>query len=344
MMKYENKIDIKSAYTSRNRRLMYIILAMSITVLILAILTLIYGNTVYPIGTIFKVLMGENISGATFTIMTLRLPRMLAAILCGLAFGMAGYIFQSLLSNPLASPDIIGITSGSSVAVVFAILFLGLEGAVVSMIAVVAGILVSGMIYGISSLGGFSNSKMVLTGIGFQYFFLALMSWLLLISSEYDVPKALHWISGSINDVKIEEIPVLFLVVIVCGSMLLYFEKHLGIIELGDEYATALGLDLKKSRLILVFLSLLLLAFATSVSGPLSSISFLSAPIATRMMKGNRKNALIPSALIGAILVLASDLVGQNLFAVRYPVGVITGILGAPYLLLVLLRVNKRSD
>lgn len=344
MMKYENKIDIKSAYTSRNRRLMYIILAMSITVLILAILTLIYGNTVYPIGTIFKVLMGENISGATFTIMTLRLPRMLAAILCGLAFGMAGYIFQSLLSNPLASPDIIGITSGSSVAAVFAILFLGLEGAVVSMIAVVAGILVSGMIYGISSLGGFSNSKMVLTGIGFQYFFLALMSWLLLLSSEYDVPKALHWISGSINDVKIEEIPVLFLVVIVCGSMLLYFEKHLGIIELGDEYATALGLDLKKSRLILVFLSLLLLAFATSVSGPLSSISFLSAPIATRMMKGNRKNALIPSALIGAILVLASDLVGQNLFAVRYPVGVITGILGAPYLLLVLLRVNKRSD
>lgn len=344
MMKYENKIDIKSAYTSRNRRLMYIILAMSITVLILAILTLIYGNTVYPIGTIFKVLMGENISGATFTIMTLRLPRMLAAILCGLAFGMAGYIFQSLLSNPLASPDIIGITSGSSVAAVFAILFLGLEGAVVSMIAVVAGILVSGMIYGISSLGGFSNSKMVLTGIGFQYFFLALMSWLLLLSSEYDVPKALHWISGSINDVKIEEIPVLFLVVIVCGSMLVYFEKYLGIIELGDEYATALGLDLKKSRLILVFLSLLLLAFATSVSGPLSSISFLSSPIATRMMKGNRKNALIPSALIGAILVLASDLVGQNLFAVRYPVGVITGILGAPYLLLVLLRVNKRSD
>lgn len=328
----------------KNRINFYLVCAlMSTIIVILSILMMTLGNTNYSLYTVFEVLMGNSIKGATFTIMELRLPRMLGAIICGIAFGISGYIFQTLLSNPLASPDIIGVTSGSSVAAVFAILFLGLEGTFVSIVAVIAGILVSAFIYIISNHGGFSNSKMILTGIGFQAFLMALLSWLLLISSEYDVAKALHWISGSINDVSMDNLPVLYAVVILCSIVLIYFERHLKVLELGDEYAKTLGLNLNKSRITLVFLAIVLISFATSVSGPLSSVSFLSAPISTRILKSGRDSALIPSGFVGAILVMASDIVGQNMFAVRYPVGIITGILGAPYLIFVLTRINKEN-
>ena len=118
--------------------------------------------------------------------------------------------------------------------------------------------------------------------------------------------------------------------------------KTVSVIQLGDELSSTLGARPIFSRTVLIFLTLLLTAFATAATGPIASISFLAGPIASRISSSGRNN-MVSSALVGAILVLASDLVGQYAFAVKYPVGVITGILGAPYLLFLLFNMNKKG-
>lgn len=342
-MKYQIKNNITAGYRLRQKRYLLVSVLLFFLVFLLALLMMTYGNTSYSPALIWKVLMGEEIKGVSFTIRTLRLPRMLSAVLCGSAFGMAGNTFQKLLGNPLASPDIIGITSGASAAAVFGILVLGLDGNAVSFLAVISGLLVSCLIYALSRGSGFSNSRLILTGIGIQAFLNALLSWILLKAPEYDVPSALRWLSGSLNGVRLENIPLLAIAVLFSSFVLFLLHRHLLVLQLGDASAVTLGVSIGRIRLLLMLSALLLAAFATSVTGPIASVAFLSGPIASRISGGGRSN-MIPSALTGALLVLAADLIGQFALPSRYPVGVITGILGAPYLLFLLLRMNRKGD
>ena len=334
---------ITDGYRKRQRRYVFTALTLLFLTFALACIMMIYGNTIYSPKTVLKVLSGEDVEGAVFTIRTLRLPRMLTAILCGLAFGMAGNTFQQLLGNPLASPDIIGVTSGASVAAVFGILVLKLNGGTVSLMAVFSGLLVSVLIYFLSQGGGFSNARLILTVIGMQAFLSAVISWMLLKASEYDVANALRWLSGSLNGVKLENIPRLALVVFGAGGAILLLNRQLSMLQLGEAHAVTLGVNVRRIRLTLILLALLLVAFATSVTGPVASVAFLSGPIATRL-SGNGKNGMLTSALTGSTLVLASDLIGQFALPSRYPVGVVTGILGAPYLLFLLLQMNDKGE
>lgn len=342
-MKYE-KTAILDGYRKRNRRYLLVCGVMGFIILGLAIFEMVYGNTVYPISTVIKALMGENIKGASYTIVSIRLPRMSGGLLCGFAFGMAGNIFQKLLRNPLASPDIIGVTSGSSVAAVYCILVLHLSGSIVSIIAMLSGLLVSAIIYWLAQSGpyGFSNSRLILTGIGAQAFLNALVSWLLLKAAQYDVPNALRWLSGSLNNVNLSEIPRLLFVTATVSLFLSVFYKHLEIIELGEHHAITLGLNKNAIRITFILGALILIAFATSISGPIASVAFLSGPIANKLA-GEGKSNMLSSGLTGSILVMASDMAAQYAFPARYPVGVLTGILGAPYLIYLLLSYNRKG-
>ena len=183
-------------------------------------------------------------------------------------------------------------------------------------------------------------------GLGDVYkrqFLNAIISWLLLKASEYDVANALRWLSGSLNGVKLSEVLPLAIVVGAAGCGILLLNRQLTMLQMGESHAITLGVKSKRIRLILILLSLLLVAFATSVTGPIASVAFLAGPIASRLCGGGRTN-MLSSALVGSVLVLASDLIGQFALPSRYPVGVVTGILGAPYLIFLLLRMNKKSE
>ena len=329
---------VEAGYRRRQRKSTVITLVLAVLVLMLAAFMMLYGNTIYTPRQVWDAL-NEVEGSAVFTVKTLRLPRMLTAILAGFAFGMAGNTFQ----QPLASPDIIGVTSGASVAAVFGILVLKLPGSVVSLLAVASGLLVSCLIYLLAQGGGFSNARLILTGIGMQAFLNAIVSWLLLKASEYDVASALRWLSGSLNGVKLENVPLLAVVVIAASCTIFLLDKQLAMLQMGESHAVTLGVKSKMVRLALILLSLLLVAFATSVTGPIASVAFLAGPIASRLCGGGRTN-MLASALVGSVLVLASDLIGQFALPSRYPVGVVTGILGAPYLIFLLLRMNKKSE
>lgn len=335
-----NLNPIQAGYARRRFRRMTVILILSALVLILAGAMLMIGNTQYPLETVIRVVFGEEIQGTSFAVRSIRLPRMLAGLLVGIAFGMAGNTFQTMLRNPLASPDIIGVTSGSSVAAVFFILVLNISGTVVSLAAVVSGLCVAMFIYIISKGGSFSGGRLILIGIGIQAMLNAVISFLLLRASQYDVPAAMRWLNGNLNGVQMKSIPGLFLAVFLFGFILLVLGRHLKILELGEHSAVTLGLNTDRTRFLLVLGAVFLIAFATSVTGPVSFVAFLAGPIAGRM-SGTGSSNVLPAGLTGAVLVLGADLIGQYAFNVRFPVGVITGILGAPYLLYLLIRMNR---
>ena len=343
MRSTNNSIIIKHAYYKRRARAIIANVSLIAIVLCICIMMLLYGNTNYSLDVVIRVLRGENIQGATFAIATLRLPRMLSGLLVGIAFGIAGNTFQTMLRNPLASPDIIGVTSGSSVAAVFCILVLGLSGPAVSIISVISGLLVSMLIYLLSKDISFSGSRLILIGIGIQAMLQAAISFLLLKASQYDVPGAMRWLSGSLNGMTMKGIPTLFIVVMVFGIISLLFTKYLQVIELGDEFATTLGIRLNLVRIILILSTVFLIAFATSTTGPIAFVAFLAGPIASKIV-GRGSSNVLASGLVGALLVLSSDMIGQYVFSTRFPVGVITGILGAPYMLFLLICINRRGE
>lgn len=332
--------DVELGFKKRKLRFLFVSMCLVVLTLILSGAILYLGNTRYPLSVILKVLAGEQIKGATFAIMTLRLPRMLAGLLAGMAFGMAGCTFQTMLRNPLASPDIIGITSGSSVAAVFCILVLQISGSAVSIAAVISGLLVSALIYMLSRGGSFSGGRLILIGIGLQAMLNAVISYLLLRANQYDVPAALRWLNGSLNGIQMKSIPALFFTVLLFGGLLILLGRKLKILELGEHSAITLGLRTDQTRILLVLCAVFLIAVATAVTGPISFVAFLAGPIAS-WLAGKGIATILPAGLTGAVLVLLADIIGQYAFATNFPVGIITGILGAPYLLYLLIRMNR---
>lgn len=331
---------VRLGFRRRRIRFMTVTILLTVFTLILCGCMLYLGNTKYPLDVIIRVLLGEEVKGASFAISTIRLPRMLAGLLAGLAFGMAGNTFQTMLRNPLASPDIIGVTSGASVAAVFCILILNISGMMVSFAAVVAGILVAFIIYVLSRGGNFSGGRLILIGIGVQAMLNAVISFLLLRANQYDVPAALRWLSGSLNGIQMKNIPLLFVIVILFGFILNLLGRQLKILELGEQSAVTLGLKTDQARILMILSAVFLIAYATAVTGPISFVAFLAGPIAGRLAGAGNSNTL-PAGLTGASLVLLADLMGQYMFSIRFPVGIITGILGAPYLIYLLIRMNR---
>jgi len=304
---------------------------------------MIYGNTVYAPREIFAVLAGKDLGKANYTILKLRLPRMIAGVAAGFAFGMAGNIFQTVLRNSLASPDIIGVSSSTGAAAVFCMSILGLGGLSVSVIAVIAGLAVSVLIVMLASKGGFSHARMILIGIGAQSLVHAFTSWILTRTSEYDVANTFRWMNGSLNSAELRQGLELIGVVIIGGVVLFLYNQNLRVIELGDEYAQTLGASPAISYRVLLGTAVVMVAFATAVTGPISSVAFLAGPIATRIT-GKSKSGILPSGLVGTILILGADMMGQYAFTSRFPVGIITGLLGAPYLLFLLITINRKGE
>ncbi|SOC40585.1 FecCD family ABC transporter permease [Ureibacillus acetophenoni] len=329
--------------TKRKHRYITTMVILNVITFALCCAMLMLGNTIYPVKDVLAVLLGEEVKGASFTVGTLRFPRMLACLLAGFAFGVGGYVFQTMLRNPLANPNVIGITAGSSAAAVFCIVVLQASNTVISIAAVVGGLLTVTIIYGFSRTTSFSIGRLILIGIGIQAMLNAFISYLMLIAKTHDLPTALRWLSGSLNGTKIETILPLLILLVICTPILMYFARHLEMLELGEQAATSLGVSTNRVRIILLVSAVLIIALATATTGPIAFISFLAGPIARRIV-GVGFSALIPSGLIGAILVLGADLIGQFAFETRFPVGVITGIIGAPYLIYLLIKMNREGN
>lgn len=299
------------------------------------------GDFPLPFGDVVATLFGGGSPESSFIVETLRLPRGLAAALVGAGFGVSGAIFQRLAHNPLASPDIIGVTAGAAACAVFVIVVLDGNGLDVTWGALVGSTLTSIAVYLLSYRRGVTGYRLVLIGIGVTAVLSAVTQYLLVRAEIFEAQRALVWLTGSLNGRGWDEVRPMAVALAVLLPMAFGMARHLRLLELGDDTAKGLGGRVELSRASLLLIGVALAAVGTASAGPIGFVALVSPQVARRLV-GARTVALAPSAACGALLLVASDLVARRLFApTELPVGVITAILGAPYLLFLLARANK---
>lgn len=292
-----------------------------------------------PVGDLPGILLGGGGQDA-YIVTQLRLPRAIAGLLAGFAFGIAGTLFQQLLRNPLASPDVIGVTQGASAAAVICMILFGLSGAALSVAAFAGAVGTGALIYLLARRGGVNGYRLVLIGIGIGAVLTSIVSYLMTWADVGLAQQALVWLTGNLNGRGWDDVTPLALALVVLVPAATLLARTLTALQLGDDSAAGLGLHVERTRLWLLLIATAAAAFATSVAGPISFVAFVANPIATRLLGGGRI-ALLPSALIGALVVLLADFVAQHLLTTQLPVGVVTGAVGAPYLLWLLATANR---
>ena len=329
----------------RSTRFAGVTIALVLVTAALLVVMVMVGQTWYGPDEVLAVIAGDVVPGASFDVGEIRLPRAIIGLLAGMAFGMAGTTSQTMLRNQLASPDIIGITSGASASAVFAILALGWSPSSVgvNVLAITCGLATALAIFLLSGSGRTQGGRLILIGIGVSAMFTSLISYLQLQGNVYKAVDAMRWLSGSLDSVTWNQVPVLGGAMAVCGTLLLVVGRDLGPLTLGEETATGLGVPVDRARLALVITMVALSAFATAATGPIAFVSFLAGPMAARLVGQTDRSLLVPAALMGAVIVLGCDLVAQCLLSTALPVGVVTGLMGAPYLIGQLIRINRQG-
>jgi iron complex transport system permease protein len=338
------------------RRTRLALAALAGAVVVLFAVNVLLGTYTVTIPDFFRILAGhftgETIPGASFIVMENKLPRAVTGVLIGLAFGISGAVFQTMLRNPLASPDIIGISYGASAAAVTAIVVFGAAGAAVSVSALAGALGVALLIY---LLAGRSSGRtksvagyrLILVGIGFAAVMHALVSFLMTRSDVRTASEALVWLNGSLNSSSWDRAGVLALSLLVLLPLTAALAGNLRGLELGDDAAAGLGVRVEASRLGLMLAGVALAASATAAAGPVAFVAFLAGPIARRLLRGS---VSLPAAgLVGAAIVLAADFAAANVAPLLWdgtslPVGVVTGALGAPFLLWLLVTANRTGQ
>lgn len=299
------------------------------------------GDFPIPLTDVLPGMAGLGNPDADFIIHTLRLPRSLTGLLVGFAFGLSGAIFQSLARNPLASPDIIGINAGATLGAVLVIVeFAG--GTVAAAGGALAGALGAAIgVYLLAYKQGVTGYRLILVGIGITAVLSSLTSYLLTRGNVYNARQAEVWLTGSLNGRGWEHVGPVGAALLVLVPATLVLARQLRGLQLGDECARGLGVPVELARSGLIMAAVGLAAVATASAGPVVFVA-LVAPQIARRLAGQATIVLVPAALIGALITLTADLIGRRAFApVELPVGVITAVVGAPYLLWLLARGNR---
>jgi iron complex transport system permease protein len=337
-----NAVEVVAAARRRGAvRARSVSLLLLVAIVVVFALSLAVGDFPVPLGDLPGLLFGgDDVGRAAYVVTELRLPRAVTGVLVGVAFGTSGALFQRLLRNPLASPDVIGVTQGASAAAVVAIVLFGAGGAVVSAAALAGALLTGATIYLLARRGGVHGYRLVLVGVGVGAVLTSVVSYLMTWADVTLAQQALVWLTGNLNGRGWDHaLPLAAALVVLLPAALLWSRALTGL-QLGDDTAAGLGLRVERSRVTLLLVAVALAAFATAAAGPVAFVAFVANPIATRLVGGARAG-LVPAALTGALVVLLGDFAAQHLLGAQLPVGVVTGAVGAPYLLWLLATANR---
>jgi iron complex transport system permease protein len=333
---------VRSGRRHRRRRASIVTAVLAIVAMCLFILTMMVGSFyVSPIDVVTSVLGLRDDPTNDFIVRDLRLPTATAALAVGLALGLSGVVFQKLLGNPLASPDFVGVSSGASLFAVGSIVIFHASSTAVSGSALLGAMLTALLIYVLAWRDGISGYRFILIGIGVSEFMLAIVGYIISRAQLYEAREAMTWLAGSVGQSGAGELRALLVALVVLLPMALVLERPLRTLELGDDTAKALGSRVELSRTALLAVSIVLIGFSVAVAGPIMFVALIAGPIAVRLT--GPSGSVIASALVGAIIVLAADLVAQHALPTSLPTGVVTGIIGAPYLIWLLATVNREG-
>ncbi|MGW4793934.1 FecCD family ABC transporter permease [Nonomuraea sp. NPDC004297] len=326
-------------------RVVLVTLAAAAVATFMLALNISVGDVPLSIRDVFAVLSGGGTRGQQYIVLELRMPRTLVAVLVGLALGLSGAITQTVTRNPLASPDVLGVTAGAGAAAVVIIVLGSVSPAVaavgatvgIPLSALVGGLLTAALVYALAWRRGIEGFRLVLVGVAVGAVATAVTSWLLILADVSDAARATVWLTGSLNGRVWEHlIPVgTGLAVLLPVALLLSF--RLGVLHLGDDTASGLGARVNRDRAALICVAVALAALATASAGPIAFVALIVPQICQRLA-GSARPPLLTSAVLGTLLMLAADVIARTVTPGELPVGIVTAILGAPYLMWLLTR------
>lgn len=313
-------------------------------ILILLMLTgLMFGSVRLSIKEIFGALTGEAKTAAVI-IKTLRLPRVLGAALSGAALAAAGLLLQTVTDNDLASPNLIGVNSGAGLFVMLVLCFMPGVTAVLPAAAFLGALISSALLIGISDASAMhrSRSALVLSGAAVSALWNAGIAFL--SQCFPDVLTSYVWFStGGFNGVYLSDLPVPAILILVGLVLTFLLTPRLGMLVLGDDAASSLGVHVRRLRMVSVILASLLAAASVTFAGLLGFVGLMTPHIARKMTGHNMKALFFTSILLGASLVILSDLLGRTLFApAEISAGVILALIGAPFFVFLLMAGRKK--
>ncbi|URO00353.1 iron-enterobactin ABC transporter permease [Leclercia adecarboxylata] len=326
-----------------SRRLVFSCLVLVLVSLGVAMFSLKSGAVVLDFTQVLDALTGSAPRNITMVVNEWRLPRVTMALLVGAALGISGAIFQSLMRNPLGSPDVMGFNTGAWSGVLVAMVLFGQHLTAITLAAMAGGILTSLVVWLLAWRDGIETFRLIIIGIGMRAMLMAFNTWLLLQASLETSLSAGLWFAGSLNGLTwAKTLPAAPLIVLmfICAWLMM---KRMRLLEMGDDSACALGVSVERSRLLLMLVAVVLTAAATAIAGPISFIA-LVAPHIARRLSGTARWGLTQSALCGSLLLLAADLCAQQLFMpYQLPVGVVTVSLGGIYLIVLLVQESRKK-
>ncbi|MDJ1138150.1 FecCD family ABC transporter permease [Streptomyces iconiensis] len=315
-----------------------VVLALALFAAVVANLTL--GESTVSPTEVVKVLFGQP-SPDELVVGTLRMPRLVVGLMAGAALGVAGALIQTVARNPLASPEIIGVTHGASALTVGAMTFGVTSYAALPYLSVTGGLVAAALVYLFAWRGGLHATRFVLIGIGFSVA-LRSVTQLFLTKGDYLVAQqAKVWMTGSLNGRGWDQAGPLAIALVVMLPFVVWSAWAMRNVTLDDDTATALGVSLGRNRLLLVITGVVLASVATGAAGPIDFVALLAPQIARRVTR-TAQIPLLSSALLGAFVVTLGDLLARKLFApTELPVGVLTAAVGAPYLIWLIVRTSS---
>lgn len=316
---------------------------LTVTALGFAAWSMTLGSYPITVPEVIAALFGSPVNPQDEFIVTgLRAPRVVTALLAGAALAMSGAIFQALVRNPLAAPDIIGVNSGAGVVVVFLIVT-GMPAALIAPGAFFGALATAAAVYLLTWRQGVSGARLVLVGIGVNAILSALITLMIIRFPVDRASLAVWWQSGTLHGSEAADAWLLVIGCAILAPCAVWLTRSANVMNFGDDAARGLGVRVEPSRAGLLVVGSGLAAIAVAAAGPIGFVALISPHIA-RMLAGNfTAGVLMLSAAIGATIVLAADIAAQHAFAFSVPVGVLTAAVGAPYFLYLLARAGRRA-
>ncbi|WP_405641116.1 FecCD family ABC transporter permease [Streptomyces sp. NBC_00019] len=302
------------------------------------------GDISLPLTDVLQALFGAGDPGTQLIVHELRLPRALAGLLVGIAFGVSGALLQTLTLNPLASPDMMGITQGAGTAVVAGIVLGWDAGLSTQSLGLIGALSAAALVYALAWKRGATGYRIVLVGIGVAWICTSATDYLMARGQRFQAQAALGWLVGNLNGRTWDQIGPLATAVAVLVPAALLLGRQLLILQLGDDVARGLGSRVQTVRVAVLLAAVGLVAFGTAAAGPVAFVA-LAAPQVAQRLAGTAFPPPVAAGLTGAVMVLVSDLAARKLIPdTELPVGIVTGVLGAPVLLWLLARANRAGS
>ncbi|AUH42067.1 iron ABC transporter permease [Streptomyces sp. CMB-StM0423] len=303
------------------------------------LIALLVGDTKLLLGDVANWLQGRA-GPTTEVVLDTRVPRVLAALLAGAALALSGTIVQAVTRNPLAEPGVLGVSNGAALGAVLLVTTVSVPSSWgLSAAALGGAALTSVGVFGLAARGGFQQNRLVLVGMGFATASTALISLLIVLTDPFNATMALTWLSGSTYGRTLPDVVPLAIVLVVGLAIAVVRRRELDLVSLDEDTPRLLGLDLGRSRLWLLILSVVLAGTAVSAAGTIGFVG-LVAPHAARALVGRQHTRVVPVAvLLGAVLVCTADLIGRSVIApAQLGAGLMTAVIGTPYFLYLLVR------